>query len=193
MAAYLDPAGFTSWAVASGVVREESPAGPVSLVDNGDGTATLAVVGSASLVDGGDGTATLNGPGVYVWADDGSPFVPVPDRTIRRATLPVLAYLSTVVYATNADGTPSDPSVASAVADAVAEQVLQVVSAERRVANATALSPLGRPLASASIEGASYTADQNYPVDLPDDGTLTREAYDVLWAAGLRPTIWVTG
>lgn len=158
MATYLDPAGFTSWAVASGVVRES----PV-------------------------------GSGSYVWTDDDSPFVAVPDRTIRRATLPVLAYLSTVVYATNADGTPSDPSVASVVADAVAEQVLQQITAERRAADATALSPLGRPLASASIEGASYTADQNYPVDLPADGLLTREAYDVLWAAGLRPTIWVTG
>lgn len=158
MAAYLDPAGFTAWAVASGVVRE-FPAGSSA----------------------------------YVWADDDSAFVPVPDRTIRRATLPVLAYLSTVVYATNADGTPSDPSVSAAVAEAVSEQVLQQVTAERRVANATALSPLGRPLASASIEGASYTADQNYPVDLPADGALTREAFDVLWAAGLRPTIWVTG
>lgn len=107
-------------------------------------------------------------------------------RTIRLAS-------RAAIYRTDADGLPVDAILRQAIIDARTEQVrAQRAQAahEQAVKDNAALSPLGVPLASASIEGASYTAAQGettvparFQVDA--DTGLCRAAFEILLDAGL--------
>ena len=87
------------------------------------------------------------------------------------------------------DGLATDPLVEDALNGAGALQ-LKALIAQGEIVAAGKASPLGRPLSSASVEGASWTADTSAPsvspgLEVPSGGGLCRDAYNVLLLGGL--------
>lgn len=127
---------------------------------------------------------------------------PVRETLVRAAEAAVLYAIRTAVYATDETGQASDPAVRKVIEDAIVEQVLAVAAQEaaaQAVRDSAALSPLGRPLQAASIDGASWTADQGAQTIPPGQRFLPGEslsvgAFEILLHGGLLSgTVWVHG
>lgn len=119
-------------------------------------------------------------------------------RGIRTASRAVEMYLVSVLYLTDADGYPADADLRSLFHDATLEQCLALWGAEKLLRRASASSPLGRPLQSASIGSASYTADSGQSgvesgLELPRDGSLCVSAVNILDYARLPKSVTVYG
>lgn len=88
--------------------------------------------------------------------------VSVPARMLAAATNAVDSWLVSAIYATSPAGWPLDLSVAAAIKWAMVEQVTALLQARQvadQRAQASASSVLGAPLKAASIDGVSWTAD----------------------------------
>ena len=118
---------------------------------------------------------------------------PVPEDVEAEARRDVRLETRSARYRTDQSGSPTDPRVAGALeAAALAQAQALLFRDEQDAANkaAASLSPLGKPLASASIGGASYTVEQGTstapgPFQLPGGGRLCSAAHDILFDAGL--------
>lgn len=107
-------------------------------------------------------------------------------RDVRLAT-------RSAVYATDAAGVATDTAIKTALESAAIAQaraLLRRDEIDAQMRASAALSPLGRPLASASIGGASYSVETGAssvpaPLQLDPRGGLCRGAYDILLDAGL--------
>ena len=107
-------------------------------------------------------------------------------RDVRLAT-------RSAVYAVGPTGVAVEAGLRSALDRAATAQARALLFRdEQDAANkaAASLSPLGKPLASASIGGASYTVEQGTsavpePFQLPRGGRLCSAAHDILFDAGL--------
>ena len=107
-------------------------------------------------------------------------------RDVRLAT-------RSAVYAVDSTGAAVEADVRSALDRAAAAQARALLFRDEQDATnraSAALSPLGKPLASASIGGASYTVEQGTstvpgPFQLSGGGQLCSAAHDILFDAGL--------
>ena len=107
-------------------------------------------------------------------------------RDVRLAT-------RSAVYAVDSTGAAVEADVRSALDRAAAAQARALLFRDEQDATnraSAALSPLGKPLASASSGGASYTVEQGTsavpgPFQLPGGGGLCPAAHDILLDAGL--------
>ena len=107
-------------------------------------------------------------------------------RDVRLAT-------RSAVYAVDPTGAAVEAGIRSALDRAATAQARALLFRdEKDAANkaAASLSPLGKPLASASIGGASYTVEQGTstvpgPFQLSGGGQLCSAAHDILFDAGL--------
>ena len=115
-----------------------------------------------------------------------------PEALVRRATGAVSYAMRSALYRLSADGFPSEPSLRTAVQDAIQEQVLALrLTGEEEAARASsaALSPLGVPLSQASLGGAVWTAEKTSSVpsshQIPAAGGLCLAAWEILRNAGL--------
>lgn len=117
-------------------------------------------------------------------------------RTIASASRAVDSALFSAVYRTDSDGFPTDPSIRELLDEATLVQVLALFEGDKAGKRSASLSPIGRPLASASILGASYTADTAAPLvatpgrAVPADGSLCAEALAIL-ASSPRLDRWI--
>ena len=119
-------------------------------------------------------------------------------RGVRAASRAVDGYLVSAVYRTDTDGLPLDADLLTLFKDAALEQMLAMWEAGKTLSRATASNPLGRPLQSASIGSASYTADTTQSsveagLDLPRDGSLCLSAQSILDSANLYRVVTVYG
>ena len=121
---------------------------------------------------------------------DGQLISPPMEEEARRA---VRLATRSAVYTVDPTGVAVEASVRSALERAAVAQARALLFRdEQDAANkaAASLSPLGKPLASASIGGASYTVEQGAsavpePFQLPGGGRLCSAAHDILFDAGL--------
>jgi hypothetical protein len=118
---------------------------------------------------------------------------------IAAASAAVDRALHTAVYAVDTNGLPTDPAVLAAVKLATIVQVQALLAADTARAAAVA-NPLGRPLSSASIGSASYSASSGSSGDatlsadahtLPPDGSLCAAA--LLHLQRIPRTVWTLG
>ena len=119
--------------------------------------------------------------------------VPVSPEDSARAARTVRLASRAAVYRVADDGLPVDVLLRAAVIEARTEQIRAMRHEAAQTATAAesaALSPLGVPLQSASIEGASWTAGDSsdlipshYRIDAATG--LSQAAYEVLLDAGL--------
>ena len=120
----------------------------------------------------------------------------VDEERMKQARRAVRLATRSAVYDTDLDGNPSRPDLKQALEEATAAQYRALTAlAEHQAALAqnAALSPLGIPLSSASIGGASYSAADGASViessiRIPETGGLCYAAYDILLDAGLFGT-----
>lgn len=118
---------------------------------------------------------------------------PVGPEESARAARTVRLASRAAIYRVADDGLPVDVLLRAAIIEARTEQIRAMRYAAAQTATAAesaALSPLGVPLQSASIEGASWTAgdaDSLIPAPYRMDAAtgLSRAAYEVLLDAGL--------
>ena len=118
---------------------------------------------------------------------------PVPADVEAEARRDVRIATRSARYQTDQSGHPTEPSVVKALEDATlaqAQAILHRVEQDAASKASASLSPLGKPLASASIGGASYTVEQGAsavpgPFQLPGGGQLCSAAHDILFDAGL--------
>lgn len=111
---------------------------------------------------------------------------------VRRAESSVQYATRSALYTVDEAGLPNDAGLLQALQDAVFEQVQALVwveTTDAETAAATASSVLKRPLSSASIGGASWTADPGASA-IPDKyridaGGLCASAHEILLHAGL--------
>ena len=122
---------------------------------------------------------------------DGQLITPAMEDEARRA---VRLATRSAVYAVDSTGVAVEADIRSALDRAATAQARALLFRdEQDAANkaAASLSPLGKPLASASIGGASYTAEQGTstvpgPFQLGGGGgRLCAAAHDILFDAGL--------
>ena len=119
--------------------------------------------------------------------------VPVSPEESARAARTVRLASRAAIYQADIDGLPVDVLLRAAIIEARTEQIRAIRHEAAQAATAiesAALSPLGVPLQSASIEGASWTAgDSSGLIPAPyrmDAATgLSQAAYEVLLDAGL--------
>ncbi len=105
-------------------------------------------------------------------------------RQLQAASLDVAHATRRAVYAVDDQGAPTDTGVAAAFRDAALWQLDAIIAVDAATAGHGDLGPL----ASASLDGASYTLRPPGEVraELIDPGTgLARQAGQVLAAAGL--------
>lgn len=118
---------------------------------------------------------------------------PVPEDVEAEARRDVRIATRSARYRTDQSGHPTESGVVKALEDAAlaqAQAILHRIEQDAVNKASASLSPLGKPLASASIGGASYTVDQGAssvpgPFQLPGGGQLCSAAYDILFDAGL--------
>lgn len=118
---------------------------------------------------------------------------PVPADVEDEARRDVRIATRSARYPTDQSGHPTESSVVKALEDATLAQAQAILHrVEQDAANkaSASLSPLGKPLASASIGGASYTVEPGSstvpgPFQLPGGGQLCSAAHDILFDAGL--------
>ena len=111
---------------------------------------------------------------------------------VRRAEASVRYATRSALYTVDEAGLPNDAGLLQALQDAVVEQVQALVAVEQSdaaIAAAAESSILKRPLSSASIGGASWTADPGASA-IPDKyridaGGLCASAHEILLHAGL--------
>lgn len=119
--------------------------------------------------------------------------VPVAVEEFAHAARTVRLASRAAIYRVADDGLPVDVLLRAAMIEARTEQIRAMRHAAAQTttaAESAALSPLGVPLQSASIEGASWTAggtDSLIPAPYRMDAAtgLSRAAYEVLLDAGL--------
>ena len=117
----------------------------------------------------------------------------VSERHAELAARAVSLALRSARYQADEEGLPVDARLRDAVISSRGEQVRALRELDAQQAAITenaALSPLGIPLSSASIGGASYSAAEGgsavqSALRIPESGGLCPAAYDVLLAAGL--------
>ena len=110
-----------------------------------------------------------------------------PERLVTRAVAAVAVATRSAIY------DPESPATIKTLADARDEQIrayLALEAHERAMASAAAATVLGRPLSSASLGGASWTADTSASavperLRLDAGGGLCASAWEVLVAGGL--------
>ena len=102
----------------------------------------------------------------------------VTEDQLRRASIAVDRALIGALYATDADGIPTDTTVLAAVKDATIAQAGALIAAEGT-----------RVLKSASVGSASYTYADPIPggSTLPKGGGLCPDAHAALQVAGVLP------
>ena len=121
---------------------------------------------------------------------DGQLITPAMEDEARRA---VRLATRSAVYAVDSTGVAVEADIRSALDRAATAQARALLFRDEQDATnkaSAALSPLGKPLSSASIGGASYTAEQGAsavpePFQLPGGGRLCAAAHDILFDAGL--------
>ena len=92
------------------------------------------------------------------WA--GNPELDIPARDLRRAEMLVDWYTRMTRFDVDPVGAPSDPAVALAFMEAVADTVTTWLEADKEAAD----SPLVPGIKQATLDGASYTRDEAYQV-----------------------------
>ena len=120
----------------------------------------------------------------------------VDEERMKQARRAVRLATRSAVYDTDLDGNPSRTDLKQALEEAAAAQyraLTDLAEHQAALAQNAALSPLGIPLSSASIGGASYSAADGASViesslRIPEAGGLCYAAYDILLDAGLFGT-----
>lgn len=119
-------------------------------------------------------------------------------RGIAAASLAVDSYLKSALYRVDPEGFPYDGFLRDIFVEATMAQAIAIWDNEKSRLAGVALSPLGKPLQSASINGASYTVDRTAAgaqigYQMPADGGLCLAASQILDSANLTTSVIVYG